>query len=173
MTIEEITQLAEEVAKKYNSEITSPFPYENILKDKKDLQIYLSPLDTEISGAIGFNKKEKKFEILINKEKPQNRINFTLAHEIGHYFLHQDVIKKDDVIDSEDVIEASNVLFRLDTALATVIEKEANNFAASLIMPESLVRRAWKAYGTVEGCAKLFQVSLVAMSIRLERLGLI
>lgn len=170
----EIIQKAEEVAKKYNPQTLSPFPYEHILDSKKDLQIYLAAMDMEISGAIGWNTKDKKFEIFINKEKLQNRQNFTLAHELGHYFLHQEIIQKEDaLIDSEDILDSSTTLFRNDNATSSQIEKEANNFAAVLLMPEDLVIRAWEVYKSVEECARLFQVSLVAMSIRLERLGLI
>ena len=174
MDMDEIIEKAEEVAQEYNPQTLSPFPYENILDSKKDLQIYLATMDMEISGAIGWNTKDKKFEIFVNKEKPQNRQNFTLAHELGHYFLHQEIIQKEDaLIDSEDILDSNTTLFRNDVVSSSEIEKEANNFAASLLMPSDLVKKVWNAFKNVEECAKLFQVSVVAMSIRLERLGLV
>jgi len=40
-------------------------------------------------------------------------------------------------------------------------------------MPSELVIKAWNTVGSVDECAKIFQVSPVAMSKRLERLDLI
>jgi Zn-dependent peptidase ImmA (M78 family) len=40
-------------------------------------------------------------------------------------------------------------------------------------MPKDLVISAWSTLKNIEECAKIFNVSVSAMSIRLERLGLI
>ena len=77
------------------------------------------------------------------------------------------------MVDGDNYLETSSTLYRLDDAQRTQVEKEANNFAASLIMPEALVRRAWDTVKDIEECAKIFNVSVSAMSIRLTRLGLI
>src|SRR5579859_3376307 len=113
MTLVEINDQAEVLAKRYNPENISPFPYENILKENRDLEIYLVDFDAEISGAIGFNKERKKFEIFVNQNKPQVRQNFTTAHEIGHYFFHKAYIKKEEaLVDGENYLDANPMLFR-------------------------------------------------------------
>ncbi len=175
MDLNQVSKLAEELAGKYNPEGLSPFPYENIQADKKDLDIYLVELDQSVSGAIGYNKDNKQFEIFINNLKSNTRQHFTIAHELGHYFLHPDEIKKLDVlIDGEQSFDrGSSMLFRLDQATPSQLEIEANNFAASLIMPEELVKKAWKSLKSIQESAKVFQVSPSAMSIRLERLKLL
>lgn len=174
-TKEEICDFAESLSRKYNPEKLSPFPYEKIAEDKNDLEIYLVEMPEKISGATLYIKETCRFRILVNKNKPKTRQNFTIAHELGHYFLHKDLIHKNEEIfvDEDNTLDGSNILFRLDEAEITKVETEANNFAASLIMPSELVREAWNAIQDVTECAKIFNVSLSAMSIRLERLRLI
>ena len=69
--------------------------------------------------------------------------------------------------------ESNGMMFRSDNAPTTEMEIEANRFAASLIMPEKWVLKAWSELENVVECAKVFNVSVSAMSIRLERLGLL
>lgn len=180
MDLLEASSKGEEMAKKYNPEGLVPFPYENIQKDKGDLDIFLTDFNDkeEVSGAILYDKNTKKFSILINKTKPKTRQHFTVAHELGHYFLHSDIIKSEEaIIDGDNFLDGSldesKILYRLDKAQQDRIETEANNFAASLIMPEELVRKVRNKVGNMEECAKIFQVSALAMNIRLERLKLI
>lgn len=173
--IVEISNQAENIARAYNPEGFSPFPHEKIQRDKKDLNIFFANFnDNNVSGVILY--KEEKFNILVNSSKPKTRQYFTIAHELGHYFLHQDIIKSEEtkaIIDGDNFLDGSHVFYRLDNGRRNEIETEANNFAASLIMPTELVIKAWNTVGSVDECAKIFQVSAVAMSIRLERLGLI
>lgn len=174
MTQQEICNYAEEISKKYNPEGLSPFPYENIQKDKPDLKILRTgKLPDKVSGVIGFFPEESGFVILVNNTKPPTRQYFTIAHELGHYFLHQDEIKRELFVDEENVLDRAGMLYRRDEAVSTKLETEANNFAASLIMPAELVKGAWEKLRDVEDCAQVFNVSVEAMSIRLSRLGLV
>jgi Zn-dependent peptidase ImmA (M78 family) len=174
MQLEQVYEKAEEIRLKYNPEGLSPFPYENIESAFSDLKVYFLELPERVSGAISFDKEDSTYKIIINSSKPKTRQHFTVAHELGHYFLHGKVIQSEEiVIDGDGTLEGNKVLFRLDDAESNRIETEANNFAASLIMPKDLVVKAWKSLGDVEECAKIFNVSISAMSIRLERLGLV
>lgn len=175
MEINDITQRAEDVAAKYNPEGYSPFPFEKIESDIKNLSIIFSDkLDSNISGAILYDKEKDFFVIFINKLKPETRIYFTVAHELGHYFLHKEVISQEEaIVDGDIYLDGQNILYRLDSQERNKIEREANNFAATLIMPERLVRDVWSKLKSVEECAKIFKVSVSAMSIRLERLRII
>lgn len=165
---------AERIISRYNPDKLSPFPYGNIQKDRNDLSIFLVSLPNDISGLIQYNKDNSGFTIFINNEKPKTRQHFTVAHELGHYFLHQEYLKSEKVfIDGEGSLDGNRTLFRLDTAVYNKIETEANSFAASLIMPAELVKDAWISLKDVQACAKIFDVSVSAMSIRLERLNLI
>jgi Zn-dependent peptidase ImmA (M78 family) len=53
------------------------------------------------------------------------------------------------------------------------IEREANVFAAELLMPETLVRSSWDDIDDVATCATLFDVSPTAMHWRLYSFGLV
>lgn len=172
-SLEFIRALAEEYARKYNPDRVAPFPYKNVLTDHADLQVVFTPLDDDVSGVTRW--KDKKFSIFINARKSQNRQNFTLAHELGHYFLHQEILQQETgIIDGENELEGgSHVLFRLDNVSHERVEREANNFAASLLMPADLIQKGWQDVGDIEELARIFKVSVVAMSIRLSQLGLI
>lgn len=61
------------------------------------------------------------------------RRNFTIAHELGHYFLCHE-LKNGQCFDA-DILE--------DGTAVDAIEREANYFASCLLMPESKVRSAF------------------------------
>jgi len=173
MSLTQIRALAEEYATKYNPENVAPFPYENIVTEHEDLRIYFTALDDDnVSGAILF--RDDVFNILVNTNKSDARQHFTVAHELAHYFLHQDTLRAEQgIVDGEESLDGPKILYRLDDAASKHLEIEANNFAASLIMPADLVRRAWDATHSIQESARIFSVSPVAMSIRLTKLGLI
>jgi len=168
----EISSLAEGYAEKFNPGNLAPFPYENVVKEYSDLEVlYLELEDNLVSGATLFEKGA--FTVIVNTNKSANRQHFTLAHELGHYFLHKDILRSDGgLIDQDQQLDATKILYRLDDKGYEKLEREANRFAASLIMPRRLVIDAWNATHTIEDCARIFQVSTIAMSIRLDELGL-
>jgi Zn-dependent peptidase ImmA (M78 family) len=93
------------------------------------------------------------------------RQRFTIAHEIGHYALGH--------------LNAAGKKYR-DTpenfsSGAAPEERQANAFAAKLLMPEKVVKFAVneKGFNTLKSLAKLFNVSEVAMKYRLVNLGLL
>ena len=89
----------------------------------------------------------------------ERRLRFTIAHEIGHFVLHKGRAL------SERGGSTSQYTARL--------EREADQFAAELLMPEHLVRQAVLELGAdPHRLADRFDVSAQAMGIRLRRLGL-
>lgn len=157
---------------RYNSDGVAPFPFERILLDERNLQITESDkLSEDVSGVI--IHEDEKFIILVNSNSSDTRKYFTIARELGHYYLHRNFLEKEEIIIKSDEQEDDLMLsFEIDNS-SPAREREANSFAACLIMPEDLVRKAWKALRNIEECAKVFEVSPTAMSIRLEKLGLI
>lgn len=180
MTIKEICLEAEKVAKQFNPDGIAPFPFEKITEKYSDLKIVTpTGMPAEYSGAIIL--QEGIYFILVNKAQPEKRQYFTIAHELGHYFLHKDYLATGKQILDFDYftkIDATGALYRQDSKEVDTetkrLEVEANNFAASLIMPAKLVKNAWEVTeGSIEACAEIFKVSTVAMSVRLERLRLV
>jgi Zn-dependent peptidase ImmA (M78 family) len=173
MNLDKVRQLGESIAHQYNPDGLSPFPFEHICKDKKDVEIFMTDkLGADISGAIAFLTDKQIFAILVNQHKAPTRQQFTVAHEFGHYFLHRDEIRQELFVDSDSIVDNVAVLFRRDTGESSRLEVEANNFAASLLMPTDLLAKAWEQLQSVDECADVFSVSVEAMSIRLSRLGL-
>ena len=104
-----------------------------------------------LSGATTFSKG--RYLILVNKGDPQQRRRFTLAHEWKHLL---------DYAPAADLIHAG--LGRGDPQRqARQIEEVANYFAACLLMPKALLRRAWTSgIQDLEALAGLFDVSVEA-----------
>ncbi len=173
MEFHECLDLAEKIREEYNPDGLSPFPYQNIEQDKKDLSVIFTEMPDKISGAITYDKSIEQFIILINKKKQPTRQNFTIAHELGHYFLHSEIIKSDETfVDNDDTLEG-RMLFLLDEEKSTIIETQANKFAASLIMPEKQVMKVWDTFKDIAECANIFNVPILTMTIRLTSLDLV
>lgn len=110
----------------------------------------------------------------VNSATSKRRQRFTIAHEIGHMALH-----KGDALMVDNVIQFRDELSSLGTNRN---EREANAFAASLLMPQQLVvqhiSRAINdgVTGREELIGRLageFDVSTEAMSYRLINLGVL
>lgn len=88
--------------------------------------------------------------------------NFSVAHELGHYLLPGHI---DAVLDSGDTHESHGGFLSEDR-----FEKEADHFAAGLLMPRSLFTSAMRNAGcglqAIKGLAEVCQTSLTATAIR-------
>ena len=109
-------------------------------------------------------------EILAKKINEENdsyeRRMFTLAHEIGHIVLHKELIQKKG---------GQDIAYRMDLQSSSDIkmEREANEFAANLLMPQQLFRWLYlKFNGDLGEVAAELRVSFQAASIRAELLEL-
>lgn len=122
-----------------------------------------------ISGMI-FKENDKYF-ILVNKFHSIGRKSFTIAHELGHYFLHREAL--DDSSQIVSYIKSNN---QDCPALArglsyNSMEREANNFAAEILMPEQEFINQCNCANSIEDVAYYFGVSVQAASIRADKLG--
>jgi Zn-dependent peptidase ImmA (M78 family) len=112
--------------------------------------------DKNISGYFNFSEQK----IYVNDEDPYNRQTFTIAHELGHHFLHTELFKKKP--------DKYKILTRAPLAATTdPIEKEANAFAAHLLVPRKMLDR-YVEYGTVAALATIFAVSQEMIRNRLK-----
>lgn len=117
-----------------------------------------------ISAVIRINGVAKA--IGVNKNHPETRQRFSIAHELGHYlsghenFTHEKKI----VVDPERKY--------LDPQFRD--EQEADDFAAELLMPESMLKKdALEKDIEISDLAKKYDVSEQAMLIQLVNLKLI
>lgn len=100
------------------------------------------------------------FTIYLPHMTSSRRDRFTIAHELGHYFLHYLHPKR----------EAAASFGRGER---NTVETQANVFASSLLMPTEQFTKEWKRHrGNARALAIIFDVSPNAVEVRAEVLGL-
>jgi Zn-dependent peptidase ImmA (M78 family) len=119
------------------------------------------------------SKNENSFEIQIKKDGYELRDRFSIAHELGHLFLHMGFLVNDNVWDSTNDYHDS-VYYRSGY---NIEENEANEFAGALLMPEEIFLKVAKEYYSngnyyLKPIADFFKVSIEAVRTRGRRLGL-
>lgn len=129
----------------------------------------LSPADREVR----FNETHREFF-----ERHFGTETFTLAHEAGHWVLH---VQEADAVQTslfEGVFRREFLCRVQQSDHAGSFEWQANRFAAALVMPEALVREYVRQVNLYQWpslfrMGKVFDVSITALRIRLENLGLL
>ena len=116
-------------------------------------------MDDNMSGYLEF--RFGQWVAGINALHHLNRRRFSLAHEIGHYLLHRTRV---DRFDDE--------VFTRRVGSKNPMEREADRFAAGLLMPADAFRRIVESgVKTVSDLANHFGVSSQALRFRAENLG--
>jgi Zn-dependent peptidase ImmA (M78 family) len=137
-----------------------PVPVESIAEDLLGLRIELAD-GLECSGVL--HPAERR--IVLRADEPPARRRFTIAHELGHWVCH-----------ALAAAEPEPTYCRATDLSADTIrarEREANIFAAELLLPRSAVPGAWADSTEIAACAQQFGVSDVAMHWRLHNLNLV
>lgn len=130
----------------------------------------LSNLEKPSSGFILYLKDEKKYTIAVNNQESEHRQRFTFAHELWHYFLHRDVLEKEWII--TDDLWASYLYRPSETTEISEQEKEADQFAAEVLMPEDKFRELYNIYKSPSVLSSFFNVSEKAVNVRIYKLRL-
>ena len=157
--LDRLTSQHRETIKKY----TNDYPVKlGALANNLGVQVKVKALDRGISGQI--SKEDGVYVIRVNRYETRERQRFTIAHELAHYFLHQDIIDTSGIQD--------NFLYR--SGAPENVEFEANRLASIILMPSNLINEKLKEYGgeindkIIEQLARKFEVSKGAMEIRLQ-----
>ncbi len=130
--LKEAVTMADSVVEKYAHVIKYPLTYKAELlimyvAISENINVDSFPFkNNKLCGMLCIDEHEKT--IVFNSNHPQNRRNFTLAHELGHYFLHSEKQKRfhdrsKDLLDNTD----------------NIIEMQANAFAAQLVIPKIIL----------------------------------
>lgn len=158
-----IERLVDDLIAKENLRDVPPVPVEQMVR-AKGIVVRKGDLDDEISGLLV--RDGETATIGVNGGHSATRRRFTIAHEFGHFLLHEGI--------SEHVDHSYRVNFRdQESCLARDVEEiEANFFAASLLMPRRMLDACGAVHAIdnddlVKDLAKQFQVSRHAMSLRL------
>jgi Zn-dependent peptidase ImmA (M78 family) len=143
-------------------DVELPVPVEPIAEDLLGLQVGESE-DLAVSGMLLPSERQ----IWLNATEGAPRRRFTLAHELGHWVCqHLDGKSASVYCRAADVQPEP-------TAADRALEREANVFAAELLMPEAAVREEWRPGSETTEIAARFGVSIQAMSWRLYGFELI
>lgn len=147
----------------------------------KALGIEQPPVDVEaIAKALGFMVVPFEFPdnqsgvvfiegetkaIGVNASHAPTRRRFTVAHELGHYLLgHEDYHAGTEFLRRQGAPKWADPAYRQ--------EREADRFAAELLMPSKFLRADLSRPQNLKDLARRYQVSEQAMVIQITDLGL-
>jgi hypothetical protein len=122
---------------------------------------------TEIDGGSIEARSLHDFSIRISELTSPTRDRFTIAHELGHLFIHLREVKKKypaSGMKATRYVDTTNERLRR-------AEWEANWFAAELLMPKEAFVGAHET-GGLDYAAELCNVSRSAAEVRAKSLGL-
>ena len=187
--------MADDVREKYWPEATLPVNAEKIVEFR--LQLIIDPkhnlfseidmdayLKRDLSGIV------VDYDFYMN-EKFSNRMRFSFAHELGHFFLHKYIFSS---FDFESPGEWRNFILNVPDKEYSGFEWQANEFAGRLLVPFSKLKNEFdKAIKIIEenklgqylesdpdavlsrispALCKPFGVSTVVIETRVKREGL-
>jgi Zn-dependent peptidase ImmA (M78 family) len=127
-----------------------------------EYKVYYFKITSEnnhISGAVLYNEKQ----ILLNPNESPLRNNFTLAHEIGHIILRHYTGNSRHVDTRNDIRNPPD----------DQKERDANEFAAELLMPEDKFIEKWNESKSMADTAEFFGTSTASTAVRIQRIGII
>lgn len=133
----------------------------------RDLELgpQLDPtLPSKIAGKI-VRLRVGVWQIYVNANHPRARQRFTVAHEIGHFIYHRELLAAGV---SDTLAYRADDIVLPNSAIGPQQEWQANNFAANLLVPDSFLTAA-QASGRREigDLARLFDVSDTTIRIKL------
>ncbi|MEA2878511.1 MAG: hypothetical protein QOF14_3707 [Hyphomicrobiales bacterium] len=150
----------------------APVPVEKLAK-AHGARIFYQALEDDMSGFLYRDKEQ--VVIGVNTHHAPVRQNFTTAHEFGHLLLHEQ--------EQLHVDRAFRVRLRDDVSSQGIddAEREANFFAASLLMPKEFIKNDLADEDDVDllddeflrNLARKYGVSTQALVNRLKNLGYI
>lgn len=138
------------------SDLTAILANENLFYQEKPLK-----------AALGFLQRSKTHGTVIVSDSviyPQRK-RFIIAHELGHWYLHEDI----------EFFKCKPEFFRQWNKKTVVIEKEANIFASEFLMPTIPFKALCKGHALTKEfiiqLAERFNVSITASALRFADIG--
>ena len=151
-----------------------------ILAQKLGLKVFSQNLPPNTSGFIDYAPSKgtaSGYIIVVNANDSVERQKFTVAHEIGHYVLHRgsEHFKKASAVGA-DILEfptgnrsQGGWDYRAGVAYPLRFEREADAFAATVLLPEHLLRETPEFQnGEIVKLARRLKLSVAMVSASFE-----
>jgi Zn-dependent peptidase ImmA (M78 family) len=140
----DIRLLSDDFSSKYNPEQTIPVPIDIIIEAKFNIDIVpiadlKDHLDNDGFISSDFTTIYIDQDVYFNIE---TRYRFSLAHEIGHLWLHRDIYKS---LKHKTINEWKKVYLDIDDKDYNWLEIQANNFAGFVLVPDYALESRFKS----------------------------
>jgi len=192
LSYEEIRNHAEEFLDEFHKDQSIPTPIEVIVEFDFEMEVIPIPGLREELGVDAFLASDLS-SISVDEDvmmHVQVRYRFSLAHELGHHWIHDDLYQ---AVEIKSVADWRKVLDEIGDQYF-FFEYQANSFAGLVLVPSEALKARFtrrleqaKASGLkhsdvfrhplrqrlIEGLAAEFEVSEQTMTIRLEKDGLL
>jgi len=145
--------------------VTFPIPIESIAEHLLGYDLEVTDEGLFASGDVlgGISFETNTIFVNASIEDHDGRYAFTVAHEIGHHVLHRDLY-------IEHVLDHSDILCR-EISEKPLIEKQADRFAAALLVPRSLIQSSTVLTRANKPCRTLPEALELATTLK-SKLGL-
>jgi Zn-dependent peptidase ImmA (M78 family) len=140
--------------------VTEPPVPEEVIADLPRIRIRYVRAKS-LSATARWSKAHRRWVILVNSDDTAGRQRFSLCHEFHHIVTHP--------------LARTVYRDRAGRSAYLVAERAADTFASALLMPRSWVKRAFYDEGIRDErlLARHFEVSVAAMRVRIDQLGLL
>ena len=155
---------------------SAPVQVEDVAR-KLGADVIYQPADDDLSGFLFRDYKQRSAIIGVNSKHHRNRQRFTIAHEIGHFLLHEY-----EGFHFDGTKQGFKLRLRNEESSKGTDddEREANLFAAELLMPKRFLETDItkiinldlldEDIDSLEKLATSYQVSVQALTYRLANL---
>lgn len=130
---EHIKEVAKNFLESYNSDGEIPVDIELIVE--RDMGINIIPIPLELQFGVSALTSIKRREIRVDIDtcnENENRFRFSLAHEVGHIVLHQDIFESVNYNSYEDF---KNLHDQMPANEYGWLERHADDFAGLILVP--------------------------------------
>ena len=132
----ELAKRAEEVLRNHRMWQIPVDPF--AIVNEEEIELAPGEYKSRFDGRIKYLEEIDAYSLAYRvrgQGRSEGRVRFTIAHELGHYYLHRDYLRSGHS-------HSSQVDFRSGDEM----EQEADEFAASLLMPMELFRKKVRDY---------------------------
>lgn len=130
-----IEQIADNVLAKYVKRGSVHKAFNEIMTAEGIKFRKLNSINNNFVGALTKYMNGQPYILVNNSIANVGRAHFTIAHELGHYFLEHQLKQNSFYCLSDEIVE--------EGIWKNPIEQEANYFASCLLMPEQKIKNAF------------------------------